>query len=415
MDNALILFTNYFPFYHGEEYLETELPVTVQYYKKILIIPTMVDSHMTQTRAVPNGVEIFVPEVDCSLLGEIKMFLQYSLHIYSEHDTRRRMKEECKSSVPRRLYYLYYQSRVRTVTKKIQSFDFSEFKKYDLTIYSYWMHVVASIALMIRKTVFKDRQVQLICRGHRYDLYANRNRLNYIPDRQEILKSYTAIFPCSKDGVRYLNHEYPGHENIIHLQRLGTLDHGRCCCSQKCPCLLLSCSSVTKIKRLKIIVDLIIELEQRGRLVKWIHFGDGPEMGKVKKYAARSLKKSTFEFKGHVSNEELMSYYKEYSPLAFLNVSSSEGVPVSIMEAQSFGIPVIATNVGGTRELIENGVNGYLLEKDVKIKDLADKVEILMDMNATLYLSMCEKARQFWQNYSNAVQIYHDFYRELME
>ena len=42
----------------------------------------------------------------------------------------------------------------------------------------------------------------------------------------------------------------------------------------------------------------------------------------------------------------------------FINVSSSEGLPVAIMEAISFDIPIIATNVGGTSEIVtpETGI-----------------------------------------------------------
>lgn len=42
-------------------------------------------------------------------------------------------------------------------------------------------------------------------------------------------------------------------------------------------------------------------------------------------------------------------------------MSDSEGIPVSIMEAMSFGIPVIARNVGGMSEIV-NEENGLLLE-----------------------------------------------------
>ena len=54
-----------------------------------------------------------------------------------------------------------------------------------------------------------------------------------------------------------------------------------------------------------------------------------------------------------------------------MNVSESEGIPVSIMEASSFGIPVIATNVGGVGEIVENGYNGLLLNKDFLNRDLS--------------------------------------------
>ncbi|NCO54621.1 MAG: glycosyltransferase, partial [Bacteroidetes bacterium] len=50
----------------------------------------------------------------------------------------------------------------------------------------------------------------------------------------------------------------------------------------------------------------------------------------------------------------------------FINVSESEGIPVSIMEALSAGIPVIATNVGGTNEIVNNDV-GFLIDKEFEI------------------------------------------------
>ena len=44
----------------------------------------------------------------------------------------------------------------------------------------------------------------------------------------------------------------------------------------------------------------------------------------------------------------------------FVNMSLSEGIPVSIMEAISFGIPIIATNVGGNAEIV-NDETGVLI------------------------------------------------------
>lgn len=58
----------------------------------------------------------------------------------------------------------------------------------------------------------------------------------------------------------------------------------------------------------------------------------------------------------------------------FINVSSSEGLPVSIMEACSFGIPIIATNVGGTAEIVQAGVNGILLKEQFETEVLKQAI-----------------------------------------
>jgi glycosyltransferase involved in cell wall biosynthesis len=61
--------------------------------------------------------------------------------------------------------------------------------------------------------------------------------------------------------------------------------------------------------------------------------------------------------------------YRNLAPDVFINVSSSEGVPVSIMEAMSFGIPAIATDAGGNREIV-NSSSGFLIPVDCSIETL---------------------------------------------
>jgi glycosyltransferase involved in cell wall biosynthesis len=45
----------------------------------------------------------------------------------------------------------------------------------------------------------------------------------------------------------------------------------------------------------------------------------------------------------------------------YLNTSLSEGLSIAIIEAMASGLPVIATDVGGNPEVVENGVNGFLV------------------------------------------------------
>ena len=57
---------------------------------------------------------------------------------------------------------------------------------------------------------------------------------------------------------------------------------------------------------------------------------------------------------GHLDNNEIFNMYKNNSYDYFITLSESEGLPVSIMEAISCGIPVIATAVGGITEIVIN-------------------------------------------------------------
>jgi len=59
-----------------------------------------------------------------------------------------------------------------------------------------------------------------------------------------------------------------------------------------------------------------------------------------------------------------------------VSTSLREGLPVNIMEAMYVGLPIIATNCRGNRDLIKNGLNGYILESNDQ-NGLANKVAYL--------------------------------------
>lgn len=66
------------------------------------------------------------------------------------------------------------------------------------------------------------------------------------------------------------------------------------------------------------------------------------------------------------------------------------------MEAYSFGIPSIATDVGGTGEIVQNGETGYLLDADITVDELAGKIEFLRFCRM-LKNCCCEKCRSLWE------------------
>ena len=66
------------------------------------------------------------------------------------------------------------------------------------------------------------------------------------------------------------------------------------------------------------------------------------------------------EFLENLSVEELMKLYLSSS--LFVTLSQYEALPVALLEAMAHGLPVIATSVGGVPEVIQSGINGFLLD-----------------------------------------------------
>ena len=66
----------------------------------------------------------------------------------------------------------------------------------------------------------------------------------------------------------------------------------------------------------------------------------------------------------------------------FMLPSDYEGLPMVILEAMSFGKPVVASNVGGISEIVENDKNGYTVENDANL--FAEKIKYILD-NENVY------------------------------
>jgi glycosyltransferase involved in cell wall biosynthesis len=78
------------------------------------------------------------------------------------------------------------------------------------------------------------------------------------------------------------------------------------------------------------------------------------------KSALEELAGPGVRFLGELPQEQVADVLAESD--IFIHPSYSEGQPSAVAEASAVGLPVIATDVGGTRELVADGVNGYLVE-----------------------------------------------------
>jgi phosphatidylinositol alpha-1,6-mannosyltransferase len=94
-------------------------------------------------------------------------------------------------------------------------------------------------------------------------------------------------------------------------------------------------------------------------------------------------------FTGRVSEEELPDYYgladlfvlpsREVWNEETQELLSAEGFGLVLAEASAWGVPVIAGKSGGTREVIEDGVTGFLIDPGDREQLLRSIVSVLSD------------------------------------
>ena len=126
------------------------------------------------------------------------------------------------------------------------------------------------------------------------------------------------------------------------------------------------------LKAVEIISDRSKE-DNRIPNFKVYFIGEGKNMELLQKYALDHKLYPHYEFLGYINNVE---DYLRNSHCA-ISCSKREGLPVNLIESLSYGIPIVATNCRGNRDVVQNGVNGYLTSFNDEV-ELADRIIDLM-------------------------------------
>ncbi|MDD5597169.1 MAG: glycosyltransferase [Victivallaceae bacterium] len=361
----LIFVTEKFPF-PQETFIESEIDLLSKNFKKVLIVPLNLSSNCDSKKffPLPNNVSYFLPP-SIKTISFIPIFMlsvcKFLLSSFGIIRIFILARIPLKHFMRLFKQYIFLDSRALLLCRNIK------LDNYD-AIYSYWGNhfgvFVNGISMYAKQNNFK-----IIARLHGYDLYAERAGYKHLPFQNILLKICNKVYPCSIMGKSYLQNEYPQYSNKISYAHLGVKVQ-KIINQESTDGLfrIVSCSRVVSEKRIELIVAALFKVK---RNTVWTHIGDGPEIEYILQICKKLPENISIIFKGNLSNDKVLEYYRDNPVDLFINVSSSEGIPVSIMEAMSFGIPTIATDVGGTSELV-NEQTGLLIEKSFKLTTLAE-------------------------------------------
>ena len=152
----------------------------------------------------------------------------------------------------------------------------------------------------------------------------------------------------------------------------------------------------------------------KNRKVKCLIIGDGPEKMSLESLAAELGIEENVIFLGYKEHRETLALLK--SADVFVNPSYTEGLPTTVIEAALCKIPIIATNVGGTSEIISDQKNGFLIRpKDPQI--MAEKINYLLN-HAEIRKQLGEKACKSVKvkfSWDNSIAEFTKIFNELYE
>ena len=399
-NKSICLFTSSFPFGDHETYLISEIWVLSEVFERVFIFPM----HASGTpRKTPNNVKIEILD-NCYSLNRFSVLKKNFRVVVRELFIEIILNGGWKRSFNKQLDYLL---KYNYLANKLLNF-IDENKSLDFIFYSYWLDEWATtLAISKKRKIISN----YISRAHGFDIYNYRKNNSSFPFRLLQLKTVNSIYCVSENGKNYLKkNTKKKYKSKIKLSYLGTDDSGLGKIKSSSSCkLIVSVSNAYPIKRLDLILDSLLLCNSN---IKWVHIGDGPQLKMLKDKLKLISENIKIEFYGQKQNHEVIDFLSSNYIDAFVNVSISEGLPVSIMEAISFGIPVIATDVGGVKEIV-NEVTGILMEKDINKAKLSNTLD---GINTTFDLLPNDRTeiRNFWSENFNAKKNYYDFCKMLI-
>jgi len=153
-----------------------------------------------------------------------------------------------------------------------------------------------------------------------------------------------------------------------------------------------------------------LELTAQGKQIRYIIAGGGPQSEQAKAWQQRHP--GVIEYLGHVSQPRKNLLPKLH---ALALMSSNEGLPMSVIEALSIGLPVVATRVGGIPEAVKDDISGLLVSRD--LESLTKAILRLFDYPTEHARLGSEGRRLFLQSFelSRILQQYHQMYLQSLQ
>lgn len=281
--------------------------------------------------------------------------------------------------------------------------------------YSFWSYDLTFLSFV----KMRYSSAKIISRAHGGDLYEDSPTLLLRPWLRKFEWNYIdQVYAVSVAGLKHLQLNHPEYRSKFILNYLGSkppFDSKDQLEADRDILQVVSVAHIRDIKKVHRIGEAL--LHWKGKVV-WHHFGEENAMQKEAGSIAfqkikQKLKDSHVHLiiHGNVGAERVHQFYLSQSLHAFISLSITEGLPVSMMEAQSYGVPIISTDVGGCKEIV-TPETGILLSENPTAEEVNSAISEIISPPWTLP-SKRQKIREFWEKNFNQEKNFQAFFYQL--
>lgn len=275
----------------------------------------------------------------------------------------------------------FIRNNIKFIKKNIK------YKNYDL-IHAHWAYPIGYIAYKIKE----KENIPYVLTVHGSDIHTN-------PKISKKIKKYTLIALENAEQVEFVS------QNLLDyaIKELGYSGENACVIANGieekyiCDYKLLNkkknkvgyIGNLIEIKGADRIPEIFTKIHLKNKKVDFIVVGDGV----LKKQLCEKCNNNGIKvkFTGGISQNEVLKILKDIDVLII--PSRNEGWPCIILEANACGTYIVATDVGGNREAIDN--YGSVVKVDSNLlENMADEVVKVLDFNIN-YKDIIERSRNF--------------------
>lgn len=393
--SRLFLFTGIYPYSkYTECFLEDEIIYLSKTFEQIIIVPSR---GRGKIRSIPDNciVKDVVYKSKLSFLFNGLFSCRSVKLLFHEFIEGKVFKSRLRFLSWMKCYFVVNNylnsSTIKSIEKSIQPEDVCYY------YWGKWSNVLS---------IFFNGKCKNVSRFHgAWDLWEEEYD-NYVPLRKVVTRNLDLAVFISKKGELYFSNRYSGTQSLI--SRLGSNDYGVINSGRSPIINIVSCSAVYPLKRVDLIFRSINHFCKNYPTlnVQWTHMGSGPSFDNLlKEVESTQSENLKVMLLGEVNHNTVIKYYTTNKFDIFINLSTNEGIPVSIMEAISFNISVIGTNVGGNPEIVTKET-GILVSSNPSEVEVSDSIKMLLNKDLA--------PRDFWNKQYNADKNYSTFAKILL-
>lgn len=174
--------------------------------------------------------------------------------------------------------------------------------------------------------------------------------------------------------------------------------------------IIMMASRLEKEKNIALAIEVVKELARNHPKIGLVIVGEGREKNKLSRLAAGYNLENNVVFEGW--QDDLVSYYKTSS--LFLSTSVYEGYGLTIIEALSYGCPIVSSDVGIASEMISEGENGFVCPVGDEKCFIRKILEIMEIPSLKVNLSINSKTA-ISEKFIESKESYLSKYKQIME